>query len=269
MKYISLREATKYCNYSQEYLSLRARQGKLKAIKLGRNWVTTKEWLEEYIQRVQFYFQEKERKKKRKIEVKREEKKKRRDEKNIKTGRGGWPPFNLPVEKEGRERSKSLSFFSIKKFAKVGLLLVLLVLIVKGGLVFLKKGEDNFISFLNEISLKKTQNFKRKFEEIKARGEFFLESSQMIGIEIGRNLSALAFQTSTSFQQKVKDLGEGVKLLTSKMESFSKREGRALTFFFSPEVWENTFETFKEYGFYLNSLRERLGERFQKNLKSW
>jgi hypothetical protein len=47
-EYISLTEATKYCDYSQEYLSLRARQGKLKAEKFGRNWVTTKEWVEEY-----------------------------------------------------------------------------------------------------------------------------------------------------------------------------------------------------------------------------
>jgi len=47
--YISLTEATRYCNYSQEYLSLRARQGKLKAVKFGRNWVTKKEWLNEYL----------------------------------------------------------------------------------------------------------------------------------------------------------------------------------------------------------------------------
>jgi hypothetical protein len=52
LKYISLQEAIKYCNYSQEYLSLRARQGKLKSRKLGRNWVTTKEWLKEYLKEV-------------------------------------------------------------------------------------------------------------------------------------------------------------------------------------------------------------------------
>ncbi len=51
--YISLQEATKYCNYSQEYLSLRARQGKLKAIKIGRNWVTTKKWVKEYFSKNQ------------------------------------------------------------------------------------------------------------------------------------------------------------------------------------------------------------------------
>lgn len=49
-KYISLQEAAKYSEiYSQGYLSLRARQGKLKAVKLGRNWVTTKEWVSEYV----------------------------------------------------------------------------------------------------------------------------------------------------------------------------------------------------------------------------
>lgn len=50
-KYISLNEAAKYCPYSQDYLSLRARQGKLRAIKAGRNWVTTKKWLNEYMDR--------------------------------------------------------------------------------------------------------------------------------------------------------------------------------------------------------------------------
>ena len=48
--YISLREAAKYCSYSQDYLKLRARQGKFKAVKIGRNWVTTREWLSEYLQ---------------------------------------------------------------------------------------------------------------------------------------------------------------------------------------------------------------------------
>jgi len=48
LNYISLKEASKHCEYSQEYLSLRARQGKLKAVKLGRNWSTTKKWLQEY-----------------------------------------------------------------------------------------------------------------------------------------------------------------------------------------------------------------------------
>src|SRR3989338_11523354 len=53
--FISLQEASQYCGYSQEYLSLRARQKKLKATKRGRNWATTREWLEEYVQQSESY----------------------------------------------------------------------------------------------------------------------------------------------------------------------------------------------------------------------
>lgn len=51
-------DATKFCDYSQEYLSLRARRGKLRAIKNGRNWFTTKEWLDEYIEKTEQYKEE-------------------------------------------------------------------------------------------------------------------------------------------------------------------------------------------------------------------
>jgi len=54
-KYLSLQRASKLSRYSQEYLSLRARQGKLKAVKRGRNWITTKEWLDEYIRSAEEY----------------------------------------------------------------------------------------------------------------------------------------------------------------------------------------------------------------------
>jgi len=47
-EYITLKEAAKNCPYSPDYLKLRARQGKLKAVKMGRNWFTTREWLEVY-----------------------------------------------------------------------------------------------------------------------------------------------------------------------------------------------------------------------------
>ena len=55
---ISLREATQYCSYSQEYLSLRARNGKLKSVKIGRAWMTNREWLYEYLNRVEKYKEE-------------------------------------------------------------------------------------------------------------------------------------------------------------------------------------------------------------------
>ncbi len=57
-EYISLAKAAEGSPYSQEYLSLRARQGKLKAVKLGRNWATKQEWVDEYFAGMQDYRQE-------------------------------------------------------------------------------------------------------------------------------------------------------------------------------------------------------------------
>ncbi|MBI4044143.1 MAG: Fic family protein [Candidatus Diapherotrites archaeon] len=50
-QYISLQEATRHCDYSQEYLSLQARNGKLEAHKLGRNWFTTKKAIQAYLKK--------------------------------------------------------------------------------------------------------------------------------------------------------------------------------------------------------------------------
>ena len=44
-----MQEAAELCAYSQEYLSLRARQGKLFSKKIGRNWYTTKRALHDYL----------------------------------------------------------------------------------------------------------------------------------------------------------------------------------------------------------------------------
>ncbi|MBU3923016.1 hypothetical protein KJ684_02160, partial [Patescibacteria group bacterium] len=48
-KYITLQEAAKIYNCTQRHMSLVARQGKLKAVKLGRNWFTTLKWLNDFI----------------------------------------------------------------------------------------------------------------------------------------------------------------------------------------------------------------------------
>ncbi|MBI4101533.1 MAG: hypothetical protein HY443_01035, partial [Candidatus Nealsonbacteria bacterium] len=97
-KYIPLQEATKFCNYSQEYLSLRARQGKLKAVKFGRNWVTKAEWLEEYLGQVEEY-----------------------GENHLNGNRSvkkmGVVPDNLPIELAAWQKIK---FPSFAKFAKLG-----------------------------------------------------------------------------------------------------------------------------------------------------
>ena len=46
---ISLKEAAKLSGFSQGHLSLLIREGKLWGQKIGRNWVTTAEAVEEYL----------------------------------------------------------------------------------------------------------------------------------------------------------------------------------------------------------------------------
>lgn len=47
--WISLAQATKYCSYSQAYLGKLAKDGKIDAHKIKRNWVTTREAIERYV----------------------------------------------------------------------------------------------------------------------------------------------------------------------------------------------------------------------------
>jgi len=48
--FISLKDASKYCDYSAEYLSLLARKGRLAAIKMNnKDWMTTRDAVEEYL----------------------------------------------------------------------------------------------------------------------------------------------------------------------------------------------------------------------------
>jgi len=49
---VPLAEIIEYSPYSQEYLSLRARQGKLDAVKMENVWYTSKRALKEYIKRI-------------------------------------------------------------------------------------------------------------------------------------------------------------------------------------------------------------------------
>ncbi len=48
--FINLKEAAQHCDYSQEYLSLLARKGRIAAVKINKDWMTTREAIEEYIQ---------------------------------------------------------------------------------------------------------------------------------------------------------------------------------------------------------------------------
>jgi excisionase family DNA binding protein len=48
-RFLSLEEAAKLVPYSQEYLSLLARRGRLAAVKIGKNWHVTQEALNDYL----------------------------------------------------------------------------------------------------------------------------------------------------------------------------------------------------------------------------
>jgi hypothetical protein len=47
-QWILLSQASEGTPYSQEYLSLLARQGRIEAIKRGRNWYTTRKAVKDY-----------------------------------------------------------------------------------------------------------------------------------------------------------------------------------------------------------------------------
>ena len=61
-KLLTLSQATKLCDYSQEYLSLRARSGKLKCLKIGSAWMTTPKWLDDYLKKTDQFKKEAEEK---------------------------------------------------------------------------------------------------------------------------------------------------------------------------------------------------------------
>jgi predicted HAD superfamily phosphohydrolase len=51
-KYISMAEAAKLSPYTQEYLSLMARRGLIRAKKIGRNWYTNVDAINEHIKQI-------------------------------------------------------------------------------------------------------------------------------------------------------------------------------------------------------------------------
>ncbi len=129
--YLSLQEATKHCKHSQEYLSLRARQGKLKAVKFGRNWVTRKEWLEEYLEKVEEYNNNFKIKKlvERKVIV---------------------PPENLPIERKPQG-------LAIKPAFAIAMVFVLLA----AGITFGKESFQNVFDDTTSLVKGFNENFNR------------------------------------------------------------------------------------------------------------
>ncbi|HEY0090702.1 MAG TPA: hypothetical protein VGB37_17765, partial [Candidatus Lokiarchaeia archaeon] len=147
--YISLLEATKICKYSQEYLSLRARQGKLKALKIGRNWVTKKEWLEQYLVKADDY--------KNNLNGNGKKNKIKKEEKKSELGaRFAVPPRNLPVGeielvpvsplfyRFGEILLKKFKQAAANPFARFGFAFVLILVLMATAFVFNKNSLNQF-----------------------------------------------------------------------------------------------------------------------------
>lgn len=131
--FISLQEATKYCEYAQEYLSLRARQKKLGAVKLGRNWFTTIEWLQEYVDKAEGY--------KKKIQKKQKEE----FTKGLYVRVLPDPPVNLPIEQNTKSFARVHSLpprkLSFQESLKIGFAFAVVVFLVGVTTVL---GRDTF-----------------------------------------------------------------------------------------------------------------------------
>ncbi|MBA7611112.1 hypothetical protein ES703_18329 [subsurface metagenome] len=187
--YLSLSEATEFCHYSQEYLSLRARQGKLKALKFGRNWVTKKEWLQEYFQRVEDYD----------TQIKKAKFKK----KSVKGKTQPAPPGNLPVKKLIEIK------FSLKDIRPTLATALVILLIIVGGI----SERETFIKGYNNIS--------PYIEEIGKTGDFMIADAGQSILETLRDiesfsddfyLAAVNYQDTSTFLSNVfKEYGQWIK----------------------------------------------------------
>jgi len=173
--YISLQEATQHCGYSQEYLSLRARQGKLKAIKFGRNWVTKKEWLEEYLGQTEEY------------------------KNNLNNKKVVFatvpPPANLPIE-----RPAPLTRFGFI----MALAFVLAVTVTFHGRESFYPVRDSIVTFATDISTKISNGVQNAFQDatplVVDFSENFDRGLAMTMEEINLQISESVYQMASASQ---------------------------------------------------------------------
>ncbi|OGE73702.1 MAG: hypothetical protein A3I07_02015 [Candidatus Doudnabacteria bacterium RIFCSPLOWO2_02_FULL_42_9] len=57
LELLSLKDASSLSPYSADYLNLLARKGKIRARKIGRDWVITKSDLFDYLQKQKAYYE--------------------------------------------------------------------------------------------------------------------------------------------------------------------------------------------------------------------
>ena len=215
-EYISLNEAAKFSGYSQEYLSLRARQRKLKAVKIARNWLTTKEWIDEYLERARNY-------------------------KNLAFGENLVPSLFKRRDKNRigdrkstivkAQKTSILGFRPVSSHT-IAMMATLVFVLLAASCVFGKESFKNVYedldSYVKEIS--------------QAGNRVVLDSMQSF-----KNVSEISSVFVRDFNE---DFDRGI---TQQIKNWklAGREIRNLAQVASPDVLESTLNTFKEFGQWL------------------
>ena len=233
--YISLQKATEYCSYTQEYLSLRARQGKLKAVKIGRNWLTKKEWVKEYVERVEEYNNN------------------NLKANNLKAKKLVPPPRNLPIERITRVSSFQL---------RPALAMVLVFVLLTAGIVSGKESLKNVYENISPLLIDFSQNFDRGAANLSS--EFRVQSSKFgqdlssytyivgqAGDIIIKNTTKLLSETISDIPHSLVNVSETIDNTQRKIILNLLPVSTGLAQVTSPDVLKSTLNTFKEFGQWL------------------
>ncbi len=263
---------------------MRARQGKLKAIKIGKKWVTKKEWLEDYVFEVEEYkssiYQERteEIKEEIKEEVKeeiKEEVKEKKDKEILEKVAETFAPRNLPV---GEFEFILPSRFVKKPTFQFGLVFVLLLFLLIAGGTFGKVALKNALNNISQTaySIGETrhhkvvkpvsQNLARVFQGVK-KGVSKI-TDKIIEDEI--NVAAIE-NTITVFEEYTIWLGTNINEAASKIQNLPPVLAIKKT---SKFVWQNVGSEYviaqdffkKEFSF-LTKTASQLAKNFVKGLK--
>jgi hypothetical protein len=260
--YLSLKEASEYSGYSQDYLNLRIRQGKLKGVKIGRNWVTKKEWIDEYKRYTKEYFE------------KRNNKENNNSQKN--------------KEKISQLKIKSLFNFKSQKIAKV--FLAIFLILAFAGTIFAK---GNLKNFSNEFN-REIKNIAKNTLEIGKGSSIFLKNlNENIALGLG-NFLLNSKEKISEIEDSFKNLNQSALLklgnllldanerflatknflatnITQKLISFQTKKTQESKNYLvkSPKKLfaTNTFESIQFLKFKLKEFKDSVGD-FSKDLAS-
>ncbi|MBZ9578076.1 hypothetical protein KJA13_03555, partial [Patescibacteria group bacterium] len=239
--YISLQEATKYCEHSQEYLSLRARQGKLKAVKIGRNWVTKKEWLEKYLNRVVEYNNNLKTKKTKKVITAKKVKVKKVEKEVL-------VPRNLPIGEfqlaevrplhfRVREMIQEIAGRAVRSPAfRFGFAWAMVFVLIIAGGVFGRASLEEVMDEVGEVGEIGKKIVEESFSVIHKDIEIGLSKIES-KISKDEIYSAAVYETVDTFKEYGRWLDKGFKNQISKIKKAPPvvTAGKAFNF-----VWQNT-----------------------------